>query len=98
MQPERFAQIVYLRVFKLHSFFESVRKRVQAQYRVMWLLQQLAPDHNTIANFRKDNQKAIREVFRHTVRIAKQFQLIGGKLIAGRLDQTSGSKQQEKQF
>ncbi|MBK6888473.1 MAG: hypothetical protein IPH02_00710 [Sphingobacteriales bacterium] len=40
-------------------------------------MQQLAPDHNTIANFRKDNQKAIREVFRHTVRIAKQFQLIG---------------------
>ncbi|MBK6611126.1 MAG: hypothetical protein IPG29_09585 [Sphingobacteriales bacterium] len=50
------------------------------------------------SQFRKDNQKAIREVFRHTPCIAKQFQLIGGKLIAGDSDQTSGSKQQEKQF
>ncbi|MBK7525984.1 MAG: transposase [Sphingobacteriales bacterium] len=75
-----------------------LEKECRRNTEVMWLLQQLAPDHNTIANFRKDNQKAIREVFRHTVRIAKQFQLIGGKLIARRLDQTSGSKQQEKQF
>ena len=60
-----------------------LEKECRRNTEVMWLLQQLAPDHNTIANFRKDNQKAIREVFRHTVRIAKQFQLIGGKLIAG---------------
>ncbi len=49
----------------------------------MWLLRQLVPDHNTISNFRKDNEKAIRKVFGHTVSIAKQFDLIGGKLIAG---------------
>ncbi|MBK8680289.1 MAG: hypothetical protein IPN25_17100 [Sphingobacteriales bacterium] len=45
----------------------------------MWLLQQLAPDHNTIANFRKDNQKPSGKYF-GTPCIAKQFQLIGGKL------------------
>ncbi len=49
----------------------------------MWLMKQLTPDHNTIANFRRDNDKAIRQVFRYTVSIAKQFDLIGGKLIAG---------------
>lgn len=49
----------------------------------MWLLHQLVPDHNTISNFRRDNEKAIRKVFRHTVSIAKQFDLIGGRLIAG---------------
>ena len=49
----------------------------------MWLLRQLVPDHNTISNFRKDNENAIRKVFRHTVSIAKQFDLIGGRLIAG---------------
>jgi hypothetical protein len=48
----------------------------------MWLMKQLAPDHNTISNFRRDNDKAIRKVFRHTVSIAQQFHLIGGKLIA----------------
>jgi sucrose-6-phosphate hydrolase SacC (GH32 family) len=49
----------------------------------MWLLNGLVPDHNTISNFRRDNEKAIRKVFRHTVSIAKDFELIGGKLIAG---------------
>ena len=30
-----------------------------------------------------DNEKAIRKVFRYTVSIAKHFDLIGGKLVAG---------------
>ncbi len=50
---------------------------------VMWLLKSLTPDHNTIANFRKDNAKAIRNVFRASVQLAKNFDLIGGKLVAG---------------
>jgi hypothetical protein len=49
----------------------------------MWLLKCLRPDHNTIGNFRRDNKKAIKKVFRATVQIAKHFDLIGGKLIAG---------------
>jgi len=50
---------------------------------VMWLMKGLVPDHNTIANFRKDNPKAIRKVFSATVALAKNFELIGGKLLAG---------------
>jgi HrpA-like RNA helicase len=46
-------------------------------------MKQLVPDHNTIANFRRDNEKAIGKVFRHTISIAKHFDLIGGKLVAG---------------
>ena len=49
----------------------------------MWLLKWLVPDHNTISNFRRDNPKAIKKVFRATVQIAKHFNLIGGKLLAG---------------
>jgi len=49
----------------------------------VWLLKNLKPDHNTISNFRRDNPKAIKKVFRATVQIAKNFNLIGGKLIAG---------------
>jgi hypothetical protein len=49
----------------------------------MWLLKFLKPDHNTISNFRRDNPKAIKKVFRTTVQIARHFDLIGGKLIAG---------------
>jgi transposase len=50
---------------------------------VMWLLNCLRPDHNTISNFRRDNSKAIKKVFRATVQIARHFDLIGGTLIAG---------------
>ena len=50
---------------------------------VMWLLGNLQPDHNTISNFRRDNPKAIKSVFRETVKIAKHFNLIGATLIAG---------------
>jgi hypothetical protein len=49
----------------------------------MWLLKTLTPDHNTISNFRRDNPKAIKKVFRATVEIAKHFELIGGNLLAG---------------
>jgi transposase len=38
----------------------------------------LAPDHNTIASFRKNNTKGIQRVFQATVKIALHFELIGG--------------------
>lgn len=61
----------------------QLEKECRRNTEVMWLLKELAPDHNTISNFRKDNADAIKKVFRHTVSIAKHFDLIGGKLIAG---------------
>lgn len=73
----------------VYGYLNSIRssraleKECKRNIELMWLLQQLVPDHNTISNFRKDNEKAIRKVFRHTVSIAKQFDLIGGRLIAG---------------
>src|SRR3989304_1843523 len=60
-----------------------LEKECKRNIEVMWLMKKLTPDHNTISNFRRDNEKAIRKVFRYTVSIAKQFDLIGGKLIAG---------------
>ena len=61
----------------------DLEKECKRNIEVMWLLKGLKPDHNTIANFRRDNPKAIKKVFRATVQIAKHFNLIGGKLIAG---------------
>ena len=61
----------------------DLEKECKRNIEVMWLLKALQPDHNTISNFRRDNPKAIKKVFRATVQIAKNFNLIGGKLIAG---------------
>ena len=61
----------------------DLEKECKRNIEVMWLLKNLRPDHNTISNFRRDNGPAIRKVFRATVRIARHFNLIGGKLLAG---------------
>lgn len=61
----------------------ALEKECSRNIELMWLLKQLTPDHNTISNFRKDNADGIRKVFQATVSIAKYFNLIGGKLIAG---------------
>jgi len=60
-----------------------LEKECTRNIELMWLMKGLVPDHNTIANFRKDNPKAIRKVFQATVALAKHFELIGGKLLAG---------------
>ena len=49
----------------------ALEKECRRNIELMWLLHNLIPDHNTISNFRRDNEKAIRKVFRHTVSIAK---------------------------
>ena len=61
----------------------ELEKATKINIEVMWLIKGLSPDHNTISNFRRDNPKAIKKVFRATVSLAKNFNLIGGKLIAG---------------
>ncbi len=61
----------------------ELEKETRRNIEVMWLLKGLNPDHNTISNFRRDNPNAIKKVFRATVALAKNFNLIGGKLLAG---------------
>jgi transposase len=61
----------------------ELEKETRRNIEVMWLLKGLSPDHNTISNFRRDNPNAIKKVFRATVALAKHFNLIGGKLLAG---------------
>ncbi len=61
----------------------SLEKECKRNIEVIWLLKNLQPDHNTISNFRGDNPGAIKKVFRQTVKIAQDFNMIGGTLIAG---------------
>ena len=77
-----------LRLF-IYGYLNRIRstrqleKECKRNLELMWLMRELQPDHNTIANFRKNNPKAIKHVFRATVQLAKHFDLIGGTLIAG---------------
>jgi transposase len=61
----------------------ALEKECKRNIELIWLIKGLVPDHNTISNFRKDNPAAIKKVFRATVNIAKNLDLIGGILLAG---------------
>jgi len=49
---------------------------------VLWLLRKLSPDHKTIADFRKDNPKALKNVFKSFVKLCMKLNLYGKELAA----------------
>jgi transposase len=49
---------------------------------VIWLIRKLKPDFKTIADFRKDNQKALKKVFRDFTRLCDEWELFGKELVA----------------
>lgn len=73
---------IYCYMNKVRSS-RDIEKECKRNIEVMWLLKGLQPDHNTISNFRQNNPKAIKKVFRATVNLARNFELIGGRLLAG---------------
>jgi transposase len=72
----------------IYGYLNRVRssRRLEAEthrnVEVIWLLRQLKPDFKTIADFRRDNHKAFRPVFRQFVLLCRQLDLFGKDLIA----------------
>src|SRR5262245_61182879 len=54
----------------------------QRNIELIWLTGQLAPDFKTIADFRKDNGKAIREVCREFVALCRKLDLLSEASVA----------------
>lgn len=57
-------------------------EQAQRNVELMWLTQRLAPDFKTIANFRKGNGKAIRNVYRQFVVVCHQLDLFSDAVVA----------------
>ncbi len=49
---------------------------------LMWLLEKLTPDFKTIADFRKDNKKALKSIFRDFTKLCRDWDLYGKELVA----------------
>ena len=49
---------------------------------VIWLLKKVRPDFKTIADFRKDNKKALKGVFREFNKLCDEWGLFGKELVA----------------
>lgn len=59
-----------------------LEREAQRNVELMWLTGRLMPDFKTIANFRKDNSKAIRGVCRQFVALCQQLGLFEENLVA----------------
>jgi transposase len=77
--------LLKLYIYGYLNRIRSSRKLEQEAARnveVMWLLGKLKPDFKTIADFRKDNRSAFKQVFREFILICRKLELFGGELIA----------------
>jgi transposase len=72
----------------IYGYLNRIRssRRLEAEahrnVEVIWLLRHLKPDFKTVADFRRDNRKAFRPVFRQFVLLCKQLDLFGRELLA----------------
>ena len=72
----------------IYGYLNRVRssRRLEAESKrnleVIWLLRRLSPDFKTIADFRRINRAAFRQVFREFVRLCRELELYGRELVA----------------
>src|SRR5260370_28334043 len=72
----------------LYGYLNRVRssrmleRETKVNVAVMWLLGKLAPDFKTIADFRRDNLAAIKQVCREFTLLCRKLKLFGGELVA----------------
>ena len=72
----------------IYGYLNRIRssRRLEAEshrnIEVIWLLKRLQPDFKTIADFRRDNRKAFKQVFRQFVLLCRQLDLYGRELLA----------------
>jgi transposase len=57
-------------------------REAQRNVELMWLTGRLMPDFKTIANFRKDNGRAIRNVCRQFIVLCRQLNLFTAAIVA----------------
>ncbi len=90
--PKRMGRPAYHPAVMLKLYIYGYLNRIQSSRRlereagrnveVMWLVGRLAPDHKTIADFRKDNGAAIRKVCAQFVALCRQLDLFAEACVA----------------
>lgn len=79
------ADLLKLYIYGYLNRTRSSRRLEAETYRnieVIWLLKRLQPDFKTIADFRRDNRKAFKQIFREFVLLCRQLDLYGRQLLA----------------
>jgi len=79
------ADILKLYIYGYVNRIRSSRRlelETKRNVELMWLIKKLTPDFKTIADYRKDNKKVIKEVFKVFVAFCKNLDLFGGELVS----------------
>src|SRR5271165_1685942 len=79
------ADLLKLYIYGYLNRVRSSRRLEMESHRnieVIWLLRSLKPDFKTIADFRRDNRRAFRAVFRQFVLLCRRLDLFGRELLA----------------
>jgi transposase len=72
---------IYGYQFKIRSS-RRLQSETTRNIEVMWLLNGLTPDDKTISNFRTDNSKALKKVFREFVKFCSELNLYGKETVS----------------
>ena len=72
----------------IYGYFNGIRtsrkleKECHRNIELMWLINGIAPDFKTIADFRKDNKSAVIGVFKQFSLFCDELNLIGKEMVA----------------
>lgn len=72
----------------LYGYLNRIRssrlleRETERNLELFWLLKRLSPDHKTISDFRRNNSKAIRKVYKEFIQLCRKLELFGAELIA----------------
>jgi transposase len=78
---------LFLKIY-LYGYHNGVRssrgleKECSRNIEMQWLCGKLVPSYHSIADFRKENPKALRNMFKLYVQFLQDLKLIGGKVVA----------------
>ena len=84
-KPYNPKDLLKLYIYGYLNQVRSSRKLERETHRnleVIWLLKKLQPDFKTIADFRRDNSRALKKVFRQFAMLCNGWSLYGNELVA----------------
>lgn len=88
----------------IYGYFNKIRssrnleKECNRNIEVIWLMKDLHPDHKTIARFRHDNSKALKETFKAFVKLCAKCGLYGKKVLSIDGSKFKGCNSKERNF
>jgi transposase len=100
-KPYNPADLLKLYIYGYLNKIRSSRQLEKATYRnieLIWLIRRLNPDFKTIADFRRDNVQAIRQVCRDFTLLCKKLKLFGAELVAIDGSKFSASNSNHRSF